>query len=282
MTERPVRHHAVLAYCLLVVLLLYVPLVPPFLKSFTVVDAGDRWIHYRQLSEDLTIADAVQRSLQLAVVVGICTALLALLAGLAIRRSRIPKILIVAILMPLFVPAVSAGLSSAMYFKYIGLEPSLLSMVLVQIGYCLPFAFLIVITSMSTFEERLIEAAYMSGATPARAFWTVELPLIRSGVVGGAVFSMVLSLNETIRTSLVQGPFNTIQTYIWATYLDVGINPRLYALMSLMIVATVVVMGLFLVVILIRSRRATVRHSTPFETPLESAPSDLVNSGRLD
>ena len=40
---------------------------------------------------------------------------------------------------------------------------------------------------------------------------------------------MVLSLNETIRTSLVQGPFNTIQTYIWATYLDVGINARLYA-----------------------------------------------------
>lgn len=279
MSGRPIQRRLVLAYCLVVVALLYVPLVPPFLKSVEVSDGEGTWLHYRELSQDPTISDAVQRSVQLAVVVGLCTALLALLGGLAIRRSRIPKTLIVALLMPLFVPAVSAGLSSAMFFKYIGLEPSLLSMVLVQVGYCLPFAFLIVITSMSTFEEQLIEAAYMSGATPARAFWTVELPLIRSGVVGSGVFSMVLSLNETIRTSLVQGPFNTIQTYIWATYLDVGINPRLYALMSLMIVATIAIMGGLLLFLSFRRRRATARPDVA--TPGEAVPPILHDPGRL-
>lgn len=279
MSGHPIQQRVVLAFSLVVVTLLYVPLVPPFLKSVAVAEGEGTWLHYRELSQDPTISDAVQRSVQLAVVVGVGTALLALLGGLAIRRSRIPKTLIVAILMPLFVPAVSAGLSSAMFFKYIGLEPSLLSMVLVQVGYCLPFAFLIVITSMSTFEERLIEAAYMSGATPARAFWTVELPLIRSGVVGSGVFSMVLSLNETIRTSLVQGPFNTMQTYIWATYLDVGINPRLYALMSLLIVATLAIMGGLLLVQLIKRRRARARRD--LATPGEAVPPILADSGRL-
>lgn len=279
MTGRPIGRRAVVALCLAVVGLLYAPLIPPFLKSLEVSDGEGRWLHYRELSQDMVISEAVQRSIQLAVVVGICTALLALVAGLAIRRSRMPRFLIVVMLMPLFVPAVSAGLSSAMFFKYIGLQPSMLSMVLVQICYCLPFAFLIVITSMSSFEERLIEAAYMSGANPVRAFWTVELPSIRSGVVGGAVFSMVLSLNETIRTSLVQGPFNTIQTYIWATYLDVGINPRLYALMALMILSTVAIIGIFLVVVSIRSRRVNVRRDE-LATPAESVPGTPVGSGR--
>ncbi|WP_426247559.1 ABC transporter permease [Nocardioides sp. LHG3406-4] len=279
MTGRPLGRRLVVALCLAVVVLLYVPLVPPFLKSIEVSDGEGTWLHYRELAQDLVISDAVQRSVQLAVIVGVATALLALVAGLAIRRSRIPRVLIVALLMPLFVPAVSAGLSSAMFFKYVGLEPSLLSMVLVQVCYCLPFAFLIVITSMSTFEERLIEAAYMSGATPVRAFWTVELPIIRSGVVGGAVFSMVLSLNETIRTSLVQGPFNTIQTYIWATYLDVGINPSLYALMSIMILATAGIIGIFLVVVSLRSRRVDVPPDA-LATPAEPAPGIPVGSGR--
>jgi ABC-type spermidine/putrescine transport system permease subunit II len=253
----------VLGYCLVVVVVLYAPLIPPFVKSADDSQGLGGWDNYRQLLDDPTIAEAVRRSLQLAVLVGVVSALLALLAGLSIRRSRIPKTLIVAILMPLFVPAVSAGLSSAMFFKYIGLEPSLLSMLVVQVAYCLPFAFLIVITSMSTFDQVYIEAAHMSGAGPVRAFLSVELPLIRSGVVGAAVFSIVLSLNETIRTSLVQGPFNTIQTYIWSTYLDVGINPSLYALMSIMIVLTVGLIAIALVFISLRNRQVRLKEAGP-------------------
>jgi spermidine/putrescine transport system permease protein len=272
---RKISGRAVLAYCIVVVVVLYAPLVPPFVKSTAGAEQQGGWENYRRLFDDPTISDAVQRSLQLAVLVGVCAALLALLAGLSIRRSRFPKTLIVVILLPLFVPAVSAGLSSAMFFKYIGLEPSLLSMLLVQVAYCLPFAFLIVITSMSTFDQVFIEAAHMSGAGPVRAFLTVELPLIRSGVVGAAVFSVVLSLNETIRTSLVQGPFNTIQTYIWATYLDVGINPSLYALMSIMIVATVALIAIALAFISLRSRRARLSETSAHDrlaAPVPAAP----------
>lgn len=259
--NRSILTKLVPAFCVVVLIVLYAPLIPPFFKSLEASEGLSVWEHYSALGEDFVISEAVKRSLQLAITVGIITAVLALLAGLAVRRSRVPRLLVIAILMPLFVPGVSAGLSSAMFFKYIGLEPSMLSMVLVQIGYCLPFAFLIVITSMSTFEQRLIEAAYMCGASPTRAFRTVELPLIRSGVTGAAVFSMVLSLNETIRTSLVQGPFNTIQTYIWATYLDVGINARLYALMAILIVVTVVILAACVVALSVRGKRSAERES---------------------
>ena len=62
-----------------------------------------------------------------------------------------------------------------------------------------------------------------------------------------ATFSLILSFNETVRTAVVQGPLNTVQTYIWSTYKQVGLSPALYALMSLLIVLTVALVAAFVV-----------------------------------
>ena len=39
-----------------------------------------------------------------------------------------------------------------------------------------------------------------------------------------------------------------MQTYIWATYKQVGLSPTLYALMGLLIVLTLILVAAFLVV----------------------------------
>jgi ABC-type spermidine/putrescine transport system permease subunit II len=65
----------------------------------------------------------------------------------------------------------------------------------------------------------------------------------------------VLSFNETVRTALVQGPFNTVQTYIWSTFLQVGLSPTLYALMSLIIVLTLALVAVMLLQQVLRARR---------------------------
>jgi len=88
----------------------------------------------------------------------------------------------------------------------------------------------------------------MRGANRLQAFVDVELPLIRPGVLGAATFSLILSFNETIRTAAVQGGQNTVQTYIWSTYKQVGLSPTLYALMSLLIVLTLTLVAAFLIV----------------------------------
>ena len=124
---------------------------------------------------------------------------------------------------------------------------SLAKIAIVQTAWALPFATLIVVTAMSTFDPVYLEAAYVSGAERWRAFVDVELPLIRSGISGAATFSLILSFNETIRTAVVQGPLNTVQTYIWSTYRQVGLSPALYALMSLLIVLTVALVAALVV-----------------------------------
>ena len=131
-----------------------------------------------------------------------------------------------------------------------------------HVAWALPFAFLIVLTVMASFDPIYLEAAYVHGADRWRAFRDIELPLIQPGVTGAAIFSMILSFNETVRTALVQGPLNTVQTYIWSSFLQVGLSPTLYALMSLLIVLTLALVGAMLLQGL-RSVRALTTDSGP-------------------
>jgi spermidine/putrescine transport system permease protein len=111
---------------------------------------------------------------------------------------------------------------------------------------------------MAGFDPVYLEAAYVHGANRWRAFRDVELPLIAPGIVGAGTFAMILSFNETERTALVQGPLNTVQTYIWSTYKQVGLSPSLYALMSLLIILTLALVALFMAAAFWREHRRNI------------------------
>lgn len=246
-------------YAVGVLVFLYLPLVPPLLFSVSAEGPGSelraftlRW--YAEIWRNPLLVGAMRTSALLAVLTGLFTPPLALLAAMAVRELRAPRAVLLLVLLPLFIPGVSLGLAEAFFFRLLGVTPSLWTILLVHVLWSLPFAFLIVLTAMATFDPVYLEAAYVHGAGRLRAFLDVELPLIRPGILGAAIFSAILSLNETIRTSLVQGPLNTVQTYIWSTYLQVGLSPTLYALMSLLIVLTLLLVAAVLFVSLRRLR----------------------------
>ena len=228
-------------YIALVLIFLYVPLIPPVLFSLGAGEGGSgawtlRW--YAEMWRNPILTSSMITTLEIGVVVAIAATALGLAAAMAIRELRIPRLVLLLMLLPLFIPGVSMGLATAFFFRQLGLAPSPLTIAIVQMLWALPFATLVVLTAMSTFDPIYLEAAYLSGANRPRAFFDVELPLIWPGISSAATFSLILSFNETIRTSIVQGPYNTVQTYIWSTYKQIGLSPTLYALMSLLIVLT--------------------------------------------
>jgi spermidine/putrescine transport system permease protein len=230
--------------------LLYLPMLPP--PIFSLGDAGvaqalshPSLAAYGQIWGQPVLLQAIWNSLGVALVVGMVTPTLAVLAAMAVRELRVPRLVLLLTLLPLFIPGVSMGLATAFLFERMGLEPSLLSICIVNVLWALPFAFLLVLTVMSNFDRAQLEAAWMLGSNPWHAFWDVEFPAIRPGITGAATFSMILSFNETARTSLVQGANNTVQTYIWSTYKQIGLSPALYALMTLLIMVTLVLVVAF-------------------------------------
>jgi ABC-type spermidine/putrescine transport system permease subunit II len=245
-----------------VLLLIYLPLLPPIVFSLTPGGAGTgaltlRW--YLEMWRNPLLTSAMATTVKVGLIVALITPILALAAAMAIRELRLPRLILLLMLVPLFIPGVSMGLATALFLRQLGITPSLASIAVVQILWALPFATLVVLTAMSTFDPVYLEAAFMSGANRLRAFLDVELPLIRPGVSAAAVFSLILSFNETIRTSIVQGPRNTVQTYIWSTYKQIGLSPALYALMSLLIVLTLSMVAVLLIAGARRDRAARLR-----------------------
>lgn len=253
MRRRPGRLGAAigLGYVAAVLLLLYLPLVPPFVFSLAPEGGAAgaptfRW--YRELCGNPLLTDGLQTSLLVGAVAAVVTPPLALLAAMAVRELRRKRLIVLTILVPLFIPGVSMGLATAFFFRQLALTPSIVTIATVHVLWALPFAFLIILAVMATFDPVYLEAAYLAGAPRWRAFWDVEFPLIRHGLLGAALVSLILSFNETTRTALVQGPHNTVQTYIWSTFLQVGLSPTLHALMSLLTLVTLTLVGVFLMV----------------------------------
>lgn len=237
-------------WIIVVLLLLYLPMLPPPIFSLGDNGVAEALRHpsfaaYRAIWSQPVLLQAMRNSLLVALVVGAITPVLAVLAAIAVRESPWPRLVLLLCLLPLFVPGVSLGLGIAFMFERLGLEPSLWSICVVNILWALPFAFLIVLTVLSRFEIAQLHAAWMLGAGRWRAFWDVEFPALKNGVVGAATFSMILSFNETARTSLVQGANNTVQTYIWSTYKQIGLSSTLYALMTLLILVTLLLVVAF-------------------------------------
>jgi spermidine/putrescine transport system permease protein len=233
------------AFLGLVLLFLYAPLVPPAIRSFAGLPAkAGLFLNYAAIAEDARLMQALQTSLMVGLLVAVITPPLALLAAEAVRVWRAPRLIIALLLIPLFVPGISMGVATALFFQMLGVTPSLLTITTVHVLWALPFAFLVILTVMATFDQVYLEAAYMSGAGRLRAFFEVELPQIRHGILAASVFSLIISFNETIRTAVVQGGRNTVQTYLWSQYQQVGLGSNLFALMTLMIAVTLLLMAL--------------------------------------
>jgi len=79
-----------------------------------------------------------------------------------------------------------------------------------------PFMVLPLYATMSKIDVRLIQAAKSLGARPSVAFFKVYFPLIRPGVLAGAVLVFVLALGFYITPAMVGSSSNTlIASEIW-------------------------------------------------------------------
>lgn len=237
---------------------LYAPLVPPAVRAFSGLPAGaGPFAHFSAILDDPILLGGIRSTLILGGLVALITPVLAICIAQALRSWRAPRLILGLVLLPLFIPGVSMGVATALFFRVLGMDPSLFTMTVVQVLWALPFATLVILTVMASFDQTYLEAAHMLGANPLRAFAEIELPQIWQGVLGAAIFSLILSFNETIRTSIVQGGRNTLQTYLWSQYQQVGLSPRLYALMTLLIAVT---LGMLALMALIETRtRRTAR-----------------------
>src|SRR5262249_41781381 len=103
------------------------------------------------------------------------------------------------------------------------------------IGYVL----VIVSATLANFDRRLEQAAKSMRAGPLQTFMRVTLPLIRPGVIGGALFAFIHSFDEVVATSLVSGlSIRTLPLKMWENIRH-EIDPTVAAVASLLVLLSV-------------------------------------------
>jgi putrescine transport system permease protein len=69
----------------------------------------------------------------------------------------------------------------------------------------LPFMVLPLYTNLVKLDYRLVEAALDLGASPARCFWSVVLPLTRAGIIAGCLLVFIPATGEFVIPELLGG-----------------------------------------------------------------------------
>ena len=118
-----------------------------------------------------------------------------------------------------------------------------IAMVLAHTCLAVPFVVTSVTASLSGIDPRLEQASLSLGATPGATFWQVTLPLIRPGVLVGALFAFITSFDELIVALFISGTGAvTLPRRMWDD-LRFQIDPTIAAVSTLTIVLTAVLMG---------------------------------------
>ena len=198
---------------------------------------------YRELGYDFVLHDALYSSLFIASCTTVVSTLLGTAAAFPLVRCsyRFKRSSQLLVIVPMIIPHFLMGVALLLFFAFVKLPLSQLTIVLGHVVFTLPFAVLIVSTRLYGFDRTLERAAGDLGADPLRTFWHVTLPLILPGVVGAALLVFTLSMDEFLITYFVSGQKGTLTMYIWSLLKD-GIAPRVNALASALLAATFVLL----------------------------------------
>lgn len=205
-----------------------------------------RW--YAEIFGDSSASLMWQRGIQNSFIIGISSTVVATvlgtLAALGLSQSswRFKNMVFAVLVSPLVVPAIVSGLGFFYVFAKFKLVGTFWGLILAHAALGAPFVVITVSATLKGFNQTLLRAAEVHGASPARAFWEVTLPLILPGVISGAIFAFVWSWDEIVVTLfLATPPQHTVPIRMWSGVRE-SFNPTITAVATLLIGMAIILM----------------------------------------
>jgi putative spermidine/putrescine transport system permease protein len=177
-----------------------------YLANFPPPAFSFRW--YDKFFADAYLMEGLKTSLLLAT----CASLISTSVGIAcaVAIDRLPghrrELVTSLFLSPLIVPGVVIGFSLLLLYSRIGLENGFLRLLLAHVLITFPYPIRTVLAALVGIRRSITEAALSLGATERQAFWTVTVPLTKTGVAAGAIFAFAFSLDDVAVSLFLSDP----------------------------------------------------------------------------
>ncbi len=237
-------------YVLLFVTFLLAPILIVVAVSFTPGQAlvfpysgfSLRW--YERAIEYRPFMTSLMTSLYLAAASAALAILLAVPAALGLARAqgRWANLLVAFLLSPLAIPPLVIGLSLLYYLSNIGITRSFPSLLVAHTAVSVPYILRTVMAVFRNIDTHYAEASSVLGATRWQTFRHVTLPLIAPGIFAGALFAVLVSI-DNLGVSYFFGTANvTTLPVVMLSYLQNQFDPAIAAISTIQMAITLLLL----------------------------------------
>lgn len=188
---------------------------------------------------------ATWTSFKIAFCVTILATLLGTLASFCFVRAnfRGKELLYGFMLSPMIIPVIILAIAVYFFFAKLKLIGSLAGMIFAHTVLAVPFVIVIVTATLQGFDVNLERAAMNLGANRIKTFFKVTFPLVRTGILSGALFAFLTSFDEVIIAIFISGTTaNTLPKKMWES-MTMETDPTITAVATMLIVLTVTFLG---------------------------------------
>ena len=230
-------------------LFLYLPLAVVAVSSvnagrFGAEWKGFTWEWYRAAFNNELVVGALKNTLLLGISSAFIATVLGTLLGYGLARHSfsarplVQRALLFSIAVPDIVMAVSLLSFYAFVRSWTGLmNLGLGTMVISHVTFQIPFVAMLVRARLRGVDPAIAEAAADLGASRWQRMWHVTLPMLRPGMVAGALLAFTLSLDDFVVSFFTSGPgATTVPIYIYSS-VKRGVTGEVNALATFLILA---------------------------------------------
>ncbi|MGR5284355.1 ABC transporter permease [Vibrio maritimus] len=194
--------------------------------------------------------------------IGICATVLATvlgtLAAIGLSNSAMPmqRIIMAILLSPMIVPLIITAAGMFFFYTQLNLAGTFWGVVIAHAALGTPFVIITVNAALAGFDYSLVQASLGMGAKPVYTFVKIIMPLIRPGVISGALFAFVTSFDEVVVALFLAGPEQKTIPRQMFSGLREQINPTILAVATLLVVLSAL---LLFTIEYLRSRSERIR-----------------------
>ena len=240
-------------YLTLIYIFLYAPILLLVVFSFNDTDTKSRTVWsgfslrwYETLFRDRAMFEALVNSIVLGLSSSLAAAVIGTLGAVGFTKiqARTKNVVEYISMLPMMTPEIILGMVFLAFFSLLGLPFGMTTLIIAHTAFCIPYVYMLVKARLVGLDKSLPEAARDLGASEARVFFDITLPLIAPAIASGMLLSFAMSFDDVIISLFVTGVnVNTLPLKVY-TSLKTGITPEINALCTLLFAATLLLCGL--------------------------------------
>lgn len=241
---------------ILIFIFLYIPMAVLVVASF---NTGKNITHfdgftlkqYVRLFEDESLLELLRNSLIVSVLASFVATAFGTVAAVGINglNPKMRKLAMNLTNIPMTNPDIVTGVSLSLLFVFVGTRMlgqrnslTFWTLLVAHITFNLPYVILNVMPKLKQMDESLVNAAMDLGCTRIQAFFKVTIHEIMPGIISGAIMAFTMSLDDFVISYFVTGmDFITLPVEIY-TYTKKPIQPKIYAMFTLLFLLIFVLM----------------------------------------